>query len=147
MPPITTRRGARSAATIVAAAALGIALADGTHSSAAGAPPPIANIATNTLWDDGKAEFCTYTGTTLRYGQPRPTQARFILVKEDLVRATLVKSDVGPVAGKTLEVLKLNFVADFPTGTYAYHQMATTMFDRATLDVLKETMSHSESCG
>jgi len=105
------------------------------------------NLALDPLWDDGKAEFSTYVGTTERYGQTRPTEARLIVVKEDLVRSTLVKSDAGPVPGKTLEAIKLNFLADFPTGTYTYHQMATVMFERATLDVLKETMSHTESCG
>jgi hypothetical protein len=102
---------------------------------------------TDPIWNDGKAEFSTYVGTTQRYGQARPTTARIILVKEDLVRATLVKSDAGPVPGKTIEALKQIFVADFPTGTYAYHQMASLFFDRASLELLKETMSHTESCG
>lgn len=99
------------------------------------------------IWDDGKAEFSTYVGTTERYGQTRPTTARILLVKEDLVRSTLVKSDAGPFPGKTIEALKQIVVADFPTGTYAYHQMASVFFDRATLEPLKETMSHTESCG
>jgi len=99
------------------------------------------------IWDDGKAEFSTYVGTTVRYGQARPTTARIILVKEDLVRSTLVKSDPGPIPGKTVEALKQIVVADFPTGTYAYHQMASLFFDRRTLALLKETMSHTESCG
>lgn len=114
------------------------------------APPPAygdSSWATAPLWDDGKAEFSTYTGTTLRYGQLRPTTARFLLVKEDMVRATLVKSDSGPIPGKTVEVLKQIFIADFPTGTYSYHQMASLFFDRTTLGLYKETMSHTESCG
>jgi hypothetical protein len=99
------------------------------------------------IWDDGKAEFSTYTGTTERYGKARPTQARIIVVKEDLVRSTLVKSEAGPLPGRTLEALKLNFIADFPTGTYTYHQMASLFFERASLEVLKESMSHTEGCG
>lgn len=99
------------------------------------------------LWDDGKAEFSSYVGTTERYGQARPTTARIILVKEDLLRATLVKSDAGPVPGKTVEVLKQLFLADFPTGTYTYHQMASLFFVRSTLEPLKEAMSHTEACG
>src|SRR5437867_2204670 len=105
------------------------------------------NIALGPLWDDGKAEFSLYQGTTERYGETRPTEARIIVVKEDLVRSTLVKSDGGPIPGKTVEVLKLNFLADFQTGSYTYHQMATVMFARATLDVLKEAISSTESCG
>jgi hypothetical protein len=99
------------------------------------------------LWDDGKAEFSTYAGTTERYGQIHPTTARIIVVKEDLVRATLVKSDSGPVPGKTVEALKQIIVADFPTGTYTYHQTAALFFARGTLEFLKEAMSHTESCG
>ena len=128
---------------IVAAGLVAVA-ACGAAATRSGEPQ---SIARDPLWDDGKAEFSTYVGTTERYGQTRPTEARLIVVKEDLVRATLVKSDAGPVPGKTLEAIKLNFLADFPTGTYTYHQMATVMFERATLDVLKETMSHTESCG
>ncbi len=118
-----------------------------TAATASAAAPPRANPARSPLWDDGRAEFSIYRGTTLRYGEPRPTTAHLIVVKEDLLRSSLVKSEAGPVSGRTFEALKLNFVADFPTGTYAYHQMATVMFDRASLDVVKESMSHTESCG
>jgi hypothetical protein len=99
------------------------------------------------LWDDGRAEFSIYVGTTERYGQTRPTEARLIVVKEDLLRESLVKSDAGPIPGRTVEAIKLIMVADFQTGTYTYHQMASVFFDRATERVLKETMSHTEACG
>jgi len=69
------------------------------------------------------------------------------VVKEDLQYSTLVKSDAGPKPGGTLEVLKMNLIADFPTGTYTYHQMASLFLARASLEVLKETMSHTEGCG
>src|SRR5438876_3674942 len=137
-------KGAAALALVAFAAG---ALAAAARAATAPLPGTQAGFAADRLWDDGRAEFCTYTGQTLRYGKLRPTEARLIVVKEDLVRGTLVKSDPGPIPGKTLEVLKLNFVADFPTGTYTYHQMATVMFERSTLDVLKETMSHTESCG
>ena len=105
------------------------------------------NILASPMWDDGRAEFSVYTGTTERYGQDRPTVAHLIVVKEDLLRASLVKSEAGPIPGQTVTAVKLNFIADFPTGTYTYHQMATVMFDRGTFDVLKETVSHTEGCG
>src|SRR5437879_1214370 len=119
---------------------------------APGAPtssPPSApeNIFASPLWDDGKAEFSVYSGVTNRYGQERATDAHLVVVKEDLLRQSLVKSDAGPLPGRTVTAIKLNFIADFPTGTYTYHQMATVMFERATFDVLKETMSHTEGCG
>ena len=112
-----------------------------------GAAPARGAFAMDPIWDDGKAEFSTYGGTTERYGKPRATRARIIVVKEDLVRSTLVKSDAGSVPGRTLEALKMIFIADFPTGTYAYHQTASLFFERASLDVLEESMSHTEGCG
>lgn len=106
-----------------------------------------ANVLADRSWDDGKAEFSIYRGITPRYGQNRSTEMRMIVVKEDLFRDGLVKSERGPMPGRTQEAIKLNVVADFQTGTYTYHQMASVFFDRATMDVLKETMSHTESCG
>lgn len=111
------------------------------------AAPPAGNLFVNPLWDDGRAEFSTLTGTTSRYGQTRATEARLIVVKEDLLRGALVKSDAGPVPGRTVEAIKLNFVADFQTGVYTYHQMASVFFNRRTLEVLKEVTSHTEACG
>jgi len=134
----------------LATALAGLALAVATG---AAAPRPDAldpadpGWAQAPLWDDGKAEVSTYAGTTERYGQIRPTTARIIVVKEDLVRATMVKSDSGPVPGRTVEALKQILVADFPTGTYTYHQTAALFFARGTLAFLKEAMSHTESCG
>jgi hypothetical protein len=132
------------------AAALASSLARSAASRAALAAPIGSgpeNILAGAMWDDGRAELSVYTGTTKRYGQDRPTIAHLVVVKEDLLRESLVKSDSGPIPGKTLTAVKLNFIADFPTGTYSYHQMATVMFDRANFEVLKETMSHTEGCG
>ena len=133
----------RRAGLAALAATLGLALSAGSGA----APPPGAVFGMRPIWDDGNAEISTYAGTTERYGKPRDTRARIIVVKEDLERATLVKSDAGPVPGRTLEALKMMFIADFPTGTYTYHQTASLFFERASLDVLKETMSHTEGCG
>ncbi|TMQ67585.1 MAG: hypothetical protein E6K78_04185 [Candidatus Eisenbacteria bacterium] len=105
------------------------------------------NVFASPLWDDGRAEFSTYVGTTRRYGEERATEARLIVVKEDLLRASLVKSDAGPIPGRTVEAIKLNVVADFRTGVYTYHQTASLFFDRTTMQVLKEAMSHTEACG
>jgi hypothetical protein len=120
-------------------------LAVAACSPAAGAKPPA--LAANALWDDGRAELSQYEGTTKRYGEPRPTQARIVIVKEDMLRDTWVKSEEGPVPGKTLEVLKVVFVAEFPTGSYFYRQAATTFLERRSLDMVKESMSHFDGCG
>jgi hypothetical protein len=117
---------------------------------ACAAPPArveTGNVLTDPLWDDGRAEYSIYRGTTLRYGQLRSTEARLIVVKEDLLRDALVKSERGPLQGRTVEAVKMNFIADFRTGTYDYHQMASVFFERASMEVLKENMSHTEGCG
>ena len=106
-----------------------------------------ADLFASPLWDDGKAEVSQYRGTTLRYGEPRPTGARISIVKEDMLRDARVKSDRGARPGRTAEVLKVVFYAEFPTGSYFYRQAATTFLDRRSLEVLKESMSHFDNCG
>jgi hypothetical protein len=120
------------------------AVAGGTFSAHEAKPP---GLAQNTLWDDGKSEFSQYEGTTKRYGETRPTRARIVIVKEDMLRDARVKSERGPVPGRTSEVLKEVFVAEFPTGSYFYRQAATTFLERASLEVMKESMSHFDGCG
>jgi len=99
------------------------------------------------LWDDGKAEFSVYRGTIKRYGVTRPVTAKIIAVKEDMDDAQRVKSDAGLVAGRTTTVLKLNYLHDFETGMYAYHQMTSTFLDRSTMQLRKLAMSSTEGCG
>lgn len=99
------------------------------------------------LWDDGKAEVSTYRGTIVHYGKSRPLRVRLIAVKEDMDLAQRVKSDAGPVPGRTATVIKLNAIRDFPAGTYDYHQMSSSFLDRATGELLKLAMSSTEGCG
>lgn len=138
------RRRARAGWTV---AGVWLAATVGCGGSGASAPAGPANPFADALWDDGRAEIALYAGTTPRYGIERPLSARIIVVKEDLLLATLVKSETGPVPGRTVEVLKMNLIADFPTGTYDYHEMASVFLRRADLSPLKETMSHTEGCG
>lgn len=99
------------------------------------------------LWDDGRAEYTIYRGTIERYGAKRPLKARLIVVKEDMDSAQRVKSDAGPVPGKTWTVLKQNYSHDFTTGTYDYHQMSSAFLDRTTGLLHKLTVSSQEACG
>jgi hypothetical protein len=99
------------------------------------------------LWDDGRAELSQYTGTTLRYGEERPTEARIVIVKEDLLSDALVKSDAGPIRGRTFEALKMIAVDRFTTGTYDYHRATTLFFDRGSMALRKQTMSSWDGCG
>jgi len=135
-----TARWARAAA--LAALALGLFACTARSAGDAGT-----NVLADPLWDDGRAEFSVYRGTTLRYGQLHDTEARLVVVKEDLLRDALVKSDRGPVPGRTVVAVKMNFAADFRTGTYNYHQMGSVFFERSSMDVLKENTSHTELCG
>ena len=108
---------------------------------------PSAEILRDPLWDDGRAEFSVYDGITRLEGRERVFVARVIVVKEDFVRDLLVKSEAGPVTGKTFEVLKLNFVRDVPTGVYDFHQMASVFFERTSFRAVKYAASSMESCG
>ena len=131
--------------------ALLLAAALGAVAAAPSRPPPALPVspafALDPGWDDGKAELVLYATTGEKYGSPRRYESRIILVKEDFVKGTLVKSDAGPVPGRTFEVLKMNYLYDIPTGTYTYHQMVSVYFDRKTYQPVKLAMSSMESCG
>lgn len=134
------RRGSRATVAVLAAM-LGAAPAGGQSVAER------TQVLADRLWDDGRAEVAIYRGVTPRYGQDRATEMRLIAVKEDLLRDAWVKSERGPLPGRTVEAVKLVVVADFQTGTYSYHQTATVFFERASMEVLKEAMSHTEQCG
>jgi hypothetical protein len=99
------------------------------------------------VWDDGQAEYSTYRGTMPHYGKPRPLSARIIIVKEDMDVAARVKVDGDPPAGGARTVLKVNYLHDFPTGTYDHHQMSSVFLDRASGSLEKLAMSSTEGCG
>lgn len=99
------------------------------------------------VWDDGKAEVSLYGAEETRYGEKRRFEARMIVVKEDMREDLKVKSEAGPIPGKTREVLKLNHLRRVPAGTYEDDEMLSVLLDRSSLRVLKLTMSHFESCG
>jgi len=99
------------------------------------------------LWDDGKAELSLYDAEIPLYGEMRRFEARMIVVKEDFKRDLRVKSDDGPVPGKTLQVLKLNHLRVLPAGSYDEHEMVSAYLDRDSWRPVKLSMSHFESCG
>ena len=104
-------------------------------------------FASDPVWDDGKAEVSLYQAEETRYGEKRRFEARMIVVKEDILEDQRVKSEAGPIPGKTREVLKLNHLRLVPAGTYEDHEMLSALLDRKSLRVLKLSMSHFESCG
>jgi len=104
-------------------------------------------FAADPVWDDGKAEVDLYRAEETLYGEKRSFEARMIVVKEDMREDLKVKSETGPIPGKTREVLKLNHLRRVPAGAYEDYEMLSVLLDRASLRVLKLTMSHFESCG
>lgn len=99
------------------------------------------------LWDDGRAEVCVYDATGPKEGATHQFSATSFVVKEDMELAQRVKSDAGPVAGKTVEVLKMNFFADIPTGVYAHHLMSSAFYERASWQFAKLATSSQDGCG
>jgi hypothetical protein len=119
-----------------------------TSADPPGSGPPAPNaFAGNSLWDDGRAEISAYEATVKRYGIPRAFTAYLIVVKEDLSRKQLVKADPGHDPRDLLTVLKLNQVIGYQTGIYSYNQMASSFYDRSTMDLVKFSLTSSEWCG
>jgi hypothetical protein len=114
---------------------------------AATSPASPNSFAASPLWDDGKAEVDAYDATVRRYGALRSFTAYQIVVKEDFSRRQLVKADPGHDPADLMPVLKMNQVLAFQTGIYAYHQMASTFFERSTMDLVKFSLTSFEWCG
>lgn len=107
------------------------------------AEPFSADLFRDRLWDDGRAEYGLYAGSELREGTVRPARVVHIIVKEPFDLRARVKSE----RAGAVDVLKMNQVIDVPTGVYAYHQMQSTFWQRATGAVVKLSLSSNDSCG
>jgi hypothetical protein len=108
------------------------------------APSPFgADLLKNPIWDDGKAEYSVYDAQEVREGLLRPAREVLLVVKEPFNMRLRVKSDQagGP------EVLKMNRILDVPTGVYAYHQMYSAFWGRASGELFKFSLSSSDTCG
>ncbi len=144
-----------SARRVLAFALLGLALGGcgrpGTNERPTESAMPASDAgfpwALDTLWDDGRAEVSRYVGTTIRYDAPRATEARIVVVKEDVLNDQLVKSDRGAIPGRTTEALKQIATIEFTTGTYGYRLASTTFFFRRSLEPFKEVASTYDGCG
>jgi hypothetical protein len=131
------------AAAILALVA-GAACRGGAVAGAAAGPNP---FAASPLWDDGRAEIDAYEATIPRYGIPRSLTAYLIVVKEDFSRKQLVKADPDHEPADLFTVLKLNQVINYQTGIYSYHQMESSFFDRASMEMVKLSLTSNEWCG
>jgi hypothetical protein len=143
-------------AAILPAAILLAAALQGCGAGAPGAAAPRApaavgslpsRFASDPLWDDGRAEVNAYEARVRRYGVLREFTAYHIIVKEDLSRGQLVKADPGHAPDDLVTVLKLNQILEFRTGIYNYNQMASTFHDRASMELLKFSLTSFEWCG
>jgi hypothetical protein len=133
---------------LLAAAACAVSCSGGTPTSGFAAPAAASNaFAGSSLWDDGRAEVSAYEASLRRYRIPRKFTAYLIVVKEDFSRKQLVKADPGHDPGDLVTVLKLNQVIHYQTGIYSYHQMASTFYDRPSMDLIKFSLTSFEWCG
>lgn len=101
----------------------------------------------NEYWFRGKAEVNFYQSNIMRYGTPRETKdVVHILVTEKHDPGLLVKADNWQRPG-LLNMLKFNYVVNYQTGIYNYHQLMSVFFDQADLRTAKMTFGSQEWCG
>ena len=112
-------------------------------SLARAAPPFSPEILRDRLWDDGKAEYDVYDALETREGAARPARVVHVIVKEPFNMKLRVKADRPPSA----DVIKMNQVVDVPAGAYAYHQMHSSFWARASGALVKFSMSSNDTCG
>lgn len=108
----------------------------------------VSGFADSDVWDDGKAEVCTYDAERVIYGRPRAHVARLIVVKEDHEAGRWIKADA-PYGDREIEtVLKLNHVRVIPTENYDYHYMTSAFAVRRDPTIVpRVTVSSQELCG
>ncbi len=98
------------------------------------------------LWGDGRAEYNFYDAVEVRYGLPRDTEVRHILVRENFLPNDQVKADDWKTPG-AYPVIKLNQIIRVPTGTYRYDQMHSGFWNAASGDLEKFSLASMDSCG
>ncbi len=124
-----------------------LALAATARADALHAPITRNSLPADTLWDDGRAEVCVYDASGPKEGATHRFTATSFVVKEDMDLAERVKSDAGPVPGRTATVLKQNVFYTIPTGVYAHHLMSSAFYDRDAWRLLKCATSSQDGCG
>jgi hypothetical protein len=98
------------------------------------------------LWGDGQAEYNFYDAVEVRYGVPRETEVRHILVRENFLPNDMVKANDWQTPG-AYPVIKLNQIIRVPTGVYRYDQMHSSFWNVATGDLEKFSLASIDSCG
>lgn len=101
-------------------------------------------------WYQGKSEISRFELEQARYGEIHKGDALMIFVTEDFRTDIQVKLDNEVNKDKAINVMKLNFVREFPTGIYDYSAMTsifTPIEGYKTERCLKITNSVQEWCG
>jgi hypothetical protein len=134
-------RGFRAGGSAISLVALAAALFFPPGARAASPFSP--EILRDRLWDDGKAEYDVYEALETREGLARSARVVHVIVKEPFNMKLRVKADRPPA----VDVIKMNQVVDVPAGAYAYHQMHSSFWERATGALVKFSMSSNDTCG
>jgi hypothetical protein len=100
----------------------------------------------NSYWGDGKAEFNIYDAQIVRNGQPRPSEALHILVREPFDPKQFVKSDDAK-RSETIAVLKLNQILHVPTGLSVSQQMHTCFWGINDARLWKFSLTSNDGVG
>jgi|GEM_PF-1781094 hypothetical protein len=101
----------------------------------------------HSVWDSGKAEFCVYRSTYVKYGIKRSFETDVILIREFFNPQLVVKVDDSKSAG-AIPVFKMNRIRTIPTGIYDYRQSLSAFVHRAQpAKLLKLAFSSSDGCG
>lgn len=110
----------------------------------------IEETALDDYWYQGKAEISRFELQQSRYGEIHEGDAIMIFVTEDFRTDMQVKLEMDINKDKAINVMKLNFIREFPTGIYDYSAMTsvfTPASDYKTDRCLKITNSVQEWCG
>ncbi|MEQ8472649.1 MAG: hypothetical protein RIC35_15765 [Marinoscillum sp.] len=103
--------------------------------------------ASNSLWDDGKAEVAIYNAERIVYGEPRQFEYVYVLVKETFNEAFHVKTD-DYERNDLYAVMKVNKFCRIETLKYPYHYLTSVFFRRENpTQVHKLTNTSQEWCG
>ncbi len=100
----------------------------------------------DSYWNDGKAEYNIYAAEVMRDGVSYPCEVVHVLVREPFDAKQLVRPD-GPPRADRIAVLKLNQILHIPAGLLIYQQMLSTFWRVDNAQLLKFSLTSSDSCG
>jgi hypothetical protein len=125
-------------------AAIALAVATPAPPPAPSVPPITSAFATDSLWDDGRAEHIDYfTFAASSSGTPAHYPSS-IVVRKMIVPGPALSIGGGPAVRKP-EALEMTYVMDLPTGADTCHRSVTILFDRRSFRVSGATATVTEA--